>query len=151
MTYLLDSRSRAKLTRLFTGMSRILLWYVCGVVSRFGWRVAFGDVNGDSRDDLAVSAPFLSTSWALTAAEHNTGGVYVYLAGASFPTGKVTSAESKAQWSVSGATQGGRLGNTILPVNVTVPVTKGYQLAVAAPYSNTAAPMAGYVSLFQVA
>jgi len=58
--------------------------------SRLGWKVKFGDLNGDSLDDLVLTQPWKDNPFD---GAESSGNVFVFKGGRSFPNGKVTNPE----------------------------------------------------------
>merc|ERR1711871_128376 len=72
---------------------------------RFGWSILFADIDGDSRPDLAASAP-LSNAGALPN-QRETGSIFIWL-GTELPVGNAST--DSAHNSAVGSRMGGRLG-----------------------------------------
>jgi len=52
---------------------------------KFGWRIGFGDVNGDGNDDLHVAAPYRTDDASELLLGAQQGRVFVFYGGSSFP------------------------------------------------------------------
>lgn len=79
--------------------------------ARFGLALAFGDLNGDARDELIVSAPLSSALDGL--GPRQSGRLLVFPGGAEFPSGVVTDCEAVAAYHFEASARFGRLGSAI--------------------------------------
>lgn len=96
--------------------------------ARFGWRLLFSDVNGDSLDDLIVGAPmktpfFIGLGVPKNDTGHEAGSVYGYKGGSSFPFigapkglpgAKTCSAPDNAWFLLEGQGEFGRFGEAMM-------------------------------------
>lgn len=107
--------------------------------ARFGWRVAFGDVDNDGIDDLVVSEPFRVESVGVDA-----GSLSVFRGGASFPTGTIT--RQRATSTFTSPRWRSQFGRSLALLDVRNPEAKA-KIAAGAPFDSAASEMGGSVQL----
>lgn len=103
--------------------------------ARFGWQVAFGDVDGDGIDDLVVSEPMRRETIGVDA-----GSVGVWRGGTSFPTGTIP--RTSATWRFDAPRPRMQYGRVFTLL--------GKRLAIAAPFDSANGEMAGSVTVVAV-
>lgn len=107
--------------------------------ARFGWSVAFEDVDGDKKEELWIGVPF---SRGTTGAEE--GDIYAW-SGASIPVGTVRDAPTTATVDLSGQEVAARFGTTFLLTDLNGDGQK--ELLASARQSSLGATLAGEVQL----
>jgi glycosylphosphatidylinositol phospholipase D len=107
--------------------------------ARFGWRVAFGDVDNDGIDDLVVSEPFRVEKVGVDA-----GSISVFRGGATFPTGTIS--RVRATWTFTSPRWRSQFGRSLALLDVRNPEAKA-KIAAGAPMDSAIAEMGGSVQL----
>lgn len=87
---------------------------------RYGGSIAWGDLNGDGRDELVVAAPLFTPTFIASTRStgafdsgHEAGGVWVYTNVASLPPRLTPCAERIAAANATGAPQFARFGSSL--------------------------------------
>jgi len=123
--------------------------------SRYGWKIAFSDLNGDNIDDLVVTAPLYTDDSLL--APHQHGLAVAYHGGSTFPRGLVADAEqpNHCDWHQTGDQKFGRLGSSLAILNTHQGSAVAKELVLGEPMSAADSPysaeMSGSVHFYSIA
>ena len=107
--------------------------------ARFGWRVAFGDVDNDGIDDLVVSEPFRVEKVGVDA-----GLISVFRGGSTFPTGTIS--RQRATWTFTSPRWRSQFGRSLALLDVRNPEAKA-KIAAGAPFDSATSEMGGSAQL----